>query len=288
MQFNPSQQQLIKVLNSLYCQVCDLTSSVVVLTRLYVVFLRKTECFNCPYGNDYFSEYAEELETSETLKQISAIAKQLGVYVIAGSIPTRDNESGKLFNTCTVFDREGNRVAVYHKVHLFDISIPDQITFKESDSFTEGDKFSFFEFAPNGERVVKVGLGISFDIRFPEMAHIYMREGCELLVYPGAFNMTTGPAHWELLCRARAVDNQLFVCVVSPARDTTADYVAYGHSMAVDPWGRKLAEFDEKAGVLVVDVEIDKCQEIRQQIPRLTNKRSNLYMVRAYRYIWWK
>jgi omega-amidase len=237
------------------------------------------ECFNSPYGNKYFPVYAEELESSITLQKISEITKQLGIYTIAGSIPTRDFKTGKLYNTCVVLDREGKRIAIYNKVHLFDVNVPNKIVFQESATLTPGDKLTTFDMNIGSNRVVKVGIGICFDVRFPEIAQIYQRQGCELLVYPGAFNMTTGPAHWELLCRARALDNQLFVCMVSPARDITADYVAYGHSMVCSPWGEKIVEADEKQCLLLTDVNLDYAKEIREQIPAIKNKRIDLYDV---------
>lgn len=244
--------------------------------------------FNCPYGNKYFADYAENLESSQTLNHISQMAKELGVYIIAGSIPTTSpKQQEKFYNTSVVFDNQGNQIAVHNKIHLFDINVPNKIVFQESAVLTAGNELTTFDMTIRSSndddnqstRTVKVGLGICFDIRFPEMAQLYQRQGCELLVYPGAFNMTTGPAHWELLCRSRAVDNQLFVCVVSPARDTSADYVAYGHSMLCTPWGDKLVEMDEKPGVAIANVQIDQCQEIRDQIPSIKNRRLDLYNV---------
>ena len=120
----------------------------------------------------------------------------------------------------------------FRKIHLFDIDIPGKITFKESDVLTGGNKRSSFNIGD-----VKIGVGICYDIRFAELALKYRREGCDILVYPGAFNMTTGPAHWSKLQVGRALDNQVYVMTASPARDLDADYHAWGHSMIVNPWG---------------------------------------------------
>lgn len=113
---------------------------------------------------------------------------------------------------------------------MFDIDIPGKISFKESDVLSAGSNITMFE-TPYG----KMSVGICYDIRFPELAMISARNGCKIMIYPGAFNMTTGPLHWELLARARAVDNQIFVALVSPARDESAHYVAWGNSLVVDP-----------------------------------------------------
>ncbi|CAG0895937.1 unnamed protein product [Darwinula stevensoni] len=227
------------------------------------------EVFNSPYGNEYFSNYAENIH-GESTKMLSEAARQHGVYIIGGSIPERDG--GKLFNTCTVFDDKGQLVAKHRKVHLFDIDVPGKITFKESDTLSPGSSLTTFDM-PN----CKVGLGICYDVRFAEMAQLYAHQGCHLLVYPGAFNMTTGPVHWELLARARALDNQIYVALVSPARDEKATYVAYGHSLAVDPWGKILASTQEKEDILYADINVDYLEEVRSQIPIRKQRRTDLY-----------
>ncbi|CAF4956074.1 unnamed protein product [Pieris macdunnoughi] len=153
-------------------------------------------------------------------------------------------------------------------MHLFDIDIPNKITFKESEVLKPGNEITTFEC--NG---VKIGLGICYDLRFQEIAHLMANEGCGLLIYPGAFNMTTGPKHWELLGRARATDQQLWVALVSPARDANAEYVAWGHTTLVDPWGAVAAKLDEKEDTLVHTVATsnvicyfktitDKCDQV--------------------------
>ncbi|XP_028157464.1 omega-amidase NIT2 isoform X1 [Ostrinia furnacalis] len=205
------------------------------------------ECFNSPYGTKFFDEYAEEVPSGETCRALSRAAAENGVCVVGGTVPER--VGGDLYNTCTVWDASGKLLAQHRKVHLFDIDIPNKITFKESEVLSAGDQITTFEF--NG---VKIGLGICYDLRFGEMSHIMAQEGCSLLIYPGAFNMTTGPRHWELLGRARANDHQLWVALVSPARDTSAGYVAWGHSTLVDPWGAVAAKLDEKQGTLLADI----------------------------------
>jgi omega-amidase len=231
------------------------------------------ECFNSPYGSNFFPEYAEDINNSETLDTIAQVAKEKSVHIIAGSIPTREQEE-KLYNTSVVFDPTGSRIATFRKVHLFDINVPGRIVFQESKTLSPGNEFQTFDIEDQ-----KVGLGICFDIRFPEMAQLYQRKGCSLIVYPGAFNMTTGPPHWELLARARAVDNQLFVIVCSPARDVDASYVAYGHSMLVDPWGAKVTEAQEGEETIFGEIDFSKVDELRGQIPSIQNKRNDLYNV---------
>ena len=132
------------------------------------------------------------------------VAKACNVLLVGGSIPEKA-EGGKTYNTCVVVGSDGSILAKHRKVHLFDIDVPGRITFKESDTLTGGDSITVVA-TPFG---FSVGAGICYDIRFPELAMIMRAKGCTLLLYPGAFNLTTGPAHWELLQRARAVDNQV-------------------------------------------------------------------------------
>jgi len=230
------------------------------------------ECFNSPYGTKYFGEYSEPVPDGPSCQLLKETARKHKIYLIGGSIP--EKADGKLFNTCTVWCPDGNLLAIHRKIHLFDIDIPGKITFKESESLTAGNNFTTFD-----TPWCKVGLGICYDIRFAELAQIYRDKGCKLLVYPGAFNMTTGPAHWELLARGRALDNQVYVATPSPARDSSADYVAWGHSSIVSPWGEVVSTTDEKESIVYADVDLPLLNDIRDQVPISRQKRSDLYNV---------
>ena len=162
------------------------------------------ECFQSPYSIDSFKEYAET-SNGETQQMLSSTAKEFSIYLIGGSIP--EIEKDKIYNTCFVYDPRGNLIATHRKLHLFDINVPGKITFQESLVLSPGSSLNYFD-TPWG----RIGLGICYDVRFPELAMVLARKyGILGLVYPGAFNMTTGPLHWELLLRARALDNQIFV-----------------------------------------------------------------------------
>ncbi|KAL3865138.1 hypothetical protein ACJMK2_006759 [Sinanodonta woodiana] len=229
------------------------------------------ECFNSPYGTKYFSTYAEKIPGTST-EALSTAAKDNNIFLIGGSIPEEDE--GSLYNTCVVFGSDGQVLAKHRKVHLFDIDIPGKIRFQESETLSPGNSFSCFD-----TPYCKVGVGICYDIRFAELGQVYADKGCKLLIYPGAFNMTTGPAHWELLQRARALDNQLYVATVSPARDEGAGYVAWGHSTVVSPWGDVLATTDHQEAIVYADIDVKRVEEVREQIPVLRQKRKDLYEV---------
>jgi len=230
------------------------------------------EMFCCPYENAAFTANAETREGPSTAC-LSRAARENGVYLVGGSIPLL--EDGRLYNASFVFDRSGRVIAVHRKVHLFDIDVEGGQYFKESDTFTAGNEVTLFD-----TEFGKMGLCICFDFRFPELARIMALEGARCIFVPAAFNMTTGPAHWELMFRQRAVDNQCFTVGVSPARDETASYVAYGHSIAVDPWGSVLRQAGSGEATLYADLDLRRVDAIRRQLPILSARREDLYEVR--------
>ncbi|XP_030559838.1 omega-amidase NIT2 [Drosophila novamexicana] len=229
------------------------------------------ECFNCPYGTKYFREYAEQIPDGYTSQQLSKIAQDNQVYIVGGTIPEL-GENDAVYNTCTVWGPTGDLLGKHRKMHLFDIDVKGGIRFKESETLSAGNDFTIISIDGH-----KIGIGICYDIRFEEMARLYRNSGCEMIIYPAAFNMTTGPLHWELLQRARANDNQLFVVTTSPARDTSAEYVAYGHSMIVDPWAKVVKTAGEGEEVLAADIDFALVEQVRQQIPVFSQRRLDLY-----------
>lgn len=236
-------------------------------------FIILPEMFNCPYSNDKFIEYCEEQNSSQTLNTVSNLAKENNAYILAGSIP--EKEGDRLYNTSFLFDRTGTIMAKHRKMHLFDIDVKDKITFKESDVLTSGDDFTIAE-----TEFGKIGIGICYDVRFPELARIMVEKGALILFYPGAFNMTTGPAHWELLFRSRALDNQVFCIGVAPALNKDASYHSYGHSIVANPWGEVIAQADEKEQIIYSEIDLSEIKKIREELPLLKNKREDLYRVK--------
>ncbi|KAI0075798.1 carbon-nitrogen hydrolase [Panus rudis PR-1116 ss-1] len=242
------------------------------------------ECFNSPYGHVHFPVYAENIgykpgqaydvssSPSESVKALSEVAKETGTWLLGGSIPERDETDGKVYNTATVYSPKGELVATHRKVHLFDIDIPGKIKFKESETLTGGSSVNFFD-----TEFARIGLGICYDVRFPELAMTNARQGCHILIYPGAFNMTTGPLHWELLQRGRAIDNQVYFSMCSPARDLSAGYHAWGHSMVVDPMGRILTEAQHEEDIIYAHIDPKVFHDARTGIPVTTQRRFDVY-----------
>lgn len=234
------------------------------------------ECFNSPYAVDQFRNYAEVIPGGETTQLLAQLAKKHGIYLVGGSIPELSEDDGRIFNTSLTFSPHGTIIAKHRKVHLFDIDIPQGITFKESTTLSAGDRATVFSLGKFGN----VGLGICYDIRFPELAQTAARSphNAFAMFYPGAFNLTTGPLHWHLLARSRAVDNQLFTVLCSPARDVEGGgYQAYGHSLVADPQGNIIAEGGEGEEIVFALLDKDLLPKAREGIPVHYQRRFDIY-----------
>ena len=230
------------------------------------------EMFCSPYQNDCFRAYGEN-ENGPALAALSALAAELGIYIVGGSIP--ELADGNIYNTSYVYGRRGELLAKHRKVHLFDIDVAGGQRFRESDTLSPGNAVTTFK-----TDFGIMGLCICFDLRFEELARCMCLRGARCIFVPAAFNMTTGPAHWELLFRQRAVDNQCFTVGVSPARDESADYVAYGNSIAADPWGTVLSRAGAEDATLYADLDLSCLDAVRQQLPILSARRTDLYEIR--------
>ena len=250
------------------------------------------EMFVCTYDHQSFRREAEPLpalgllppyESQSIARRLSDAARSLDMFIIGGSVPESSGQSDRLYNTSLIFDNRGVLVGKYRKCHLFDVNITknshgDGVSFKESHTFAPGDLPPCVVETPWG---FDVGVGICFDVRFPEFA-ISLRKisaRTKLIVFPSAFNMTTGPMHWKLLAKARALDTQAFIAMASTARSSnTSDFQVWGHSLVVSPYGDLLGELDENAGVLIQEIDLSVADKIRQEIPLMQQRRADLYV----------
>ena len=233
-------------------------------------FVILPEMFCCPYQTENFPIYAEK-EGGPSWQAMSDYAGKYHIYLIAGSMPEVD-EAGNVYNTSYIFDRDGKQIGKHRKAHLFDINVKNGQYFKESDTLTSGDHATVFD-----TEFGKMGVMICYDIRFPEFARTMALDGARMIFVPAAFNMTTGPAHWELTFRARALDNQIYMLGCAPARDTQAGYISWGHSIVTDPWGKVMKQLDEKEGILIEEIDLDREDQIREQLPLLKHRKSEMY-----------
>lgn len=201
------------------------------------------------------------------------MARDANAYLIGGSIPEYSDATQKYYNTSLTFAPSGALLATHRKVHLFDIDIPGKITFKESEVLSPGNKVTLVDLPEYG----KVAVAICYDIRFPELAQVAARKDAFALIYPGAFNLTTGKLHWRLQGQARAMDNQVYVALCSPARDMSATYNAWGHSLVVDPMAEVMCEAEEGEDIVYADLDGGKVEETRKGIPIYSQRRFDVY-----------
>lgn len=237
-----------------------------------VDFVALPEMFCCPYNTDNFPVYAEE-ERGPVWQACSDLAREYGVYLSAGSVPEKATDS-RIFNTAYVFDREGRQIAKHRKVHLFDIDVKGGQKFKESDTLSPGGKLTTFD-----TEFGTFGLCICYDFRFPETGRLMALKGAKVVLVPAAFNMTTGPAHWELMFRSQAMYNQFFAVGTAPARDERGSYVSWGHSIVVNPWGTVLHHMGSSMEIAIIELNLDLVKEVREQLPLLHHRRKDLYTV---------
>ena len=234
------------------------------------------EMFACPYETKNFPLYAEP-EGGPSWQALSSLAKKYGICLSAGSMPECEETDGetRIYNTAYVFDRDGRQIGKHRKAHLFDIDVEGGQYFKESDTLSPGNAIGCFD-----TEFGKIGLCICYDFRFPETARLMAQDGAKVILVPAAFNMTTGPVHWELMFRQRAVESQCYVIGTAPARDHDRSYLSWGHSIAVDPWGTVLTQMDEKEGIRIVELDLDYVDKVRNELPLLKHRRTDLYELR--------
>lgn len=228
------------------------------------------EMWNCPYSKGYFKKYAG-LGHERTAAAMQRWARENRIILVGGSIPETDG--GKIYNTCFVYDRDGKQIARHRKVHLFDVDLPE-MRFRESGTFERGSEITVFD-----TEFGRMGVAICFDVRFPELFRAMAERGAKLIFLPAQFSTTTGPKHWELAIRSRAVDNQCFIAAAAAARYEGFDYECWGHSSVVDAFGNIIATSDEKEQTVYCDVELDTLEHVRAALPIVSSLRRDLYPV---------
>jgi predicted amidohydrolase len=227
------------------------------------------EMFCCEYRNSAFMEN-RECPGGPAWQALSRAAADNAVWLIGGSIPETDGDH--TYNTSFVFDRSGRQAALHRKAHLFDIDVEGGQSFRESQTFTAGNDLTLFD-----TEFGRMGLCICFDIRFPELSRLMALEGAKVIFCPASFNMTTGPAHWELLFRSRAVENQVFTAGCASARDADGTYVSYGNSIVVSPWGDIIACAGAEETIVYADLDLERIEKVRRELPLLSARRIDIY-----------
>jgi predicted amidohydrolase len=198
----------------------------------------------------------------------ASAARELGLWVHAGSFHEAGPDAARTYNTSLIFASDGQRAATYRKIHLYDVEIAGRVSYQESRSVAPGDATVVAEV--DG---VPVGLSICYDLRFPELYRQLAIAGAKILVVPAAFMLHTGRDHWEVLLRARAIENQCYVLAAGQIGDHEPGRTCFGRSMIVDPWGTVLAQAPDTVGVTFADLDLDRLDKIRTEVPSLANRR---------------
>lgn len=228
------------------------------------------ECLDYMGPDEGVMPNAEELG-GPLSSALAAKACEHAMWVIGGTIRTLDG-SDRVGNTMTVYDPTGTLVATYAKLHMFDITIPGEVDFLESRTVRPGREIVTTNIAG-----VPSGLSICYDLRFPELFRLQALAGAKILFLPAAFTAFTGAAHWELLLRARAVENQCFVVAAGQHGENMPGKTSFGHSIVIDPWGTVLACAPDGTGVTTVDLDFDLLDKVRRELPALQNRRPDIY-----------
>jgi predicted amidohydrolase len=221
---------------------------------------------------DFLRANAESLDDGETVDAMRSWARDHKVTIVGGSIAERREGRDKLSNTSIVFDPDGEIAALYRKIHMFDVEVGGQV-YRESESEEPGEEIS---------RVVdvegwKLGMTVCYDLRFPELYRILAVDGAEIITVPAAFTLFTGKDHWELLLRARAVENQCYIVAPNQWGAHRDGKASYGRSMIVDPWGVVLAQAPDEDGIIVAELERARMDGIRRALPSLANRQPAAY-----------
>jgi deaminated glutathione amidase len=229
------------------------------------------EKWNGVGGPETLESLAEPLEGGESVDAMSRWARTHGISLVGGSITERRDGHEKLSNTSLAFDPEGALVAVYRKIHLFDVDVAG-VSYRESDAEEPGDEpvVTTLEDWP-------VGLSVCYDLRFPELYRILALEGAELVTVPANFTERTGRDHWEVLLRARAIENQCYVAAAGQVGEPMRGRPSYGRSLIADPWGTVVAQAPDEETVIVADVDRARVRDVRASLPSLANRRPESY-----------
>jgi deaminated glutathione amidase len=219
----------------------------------------------------FYHESAEPLDNGESVAAMSTWARTHGITLVGGSIVELREGREKRSNTSLVFDSDGEIVATYRKIHLFDVEVGG-VVYRESESEEPGD-----EAVVADAEDWRLGLSVCYDVRFPELYRILALEGAQLVTVPAHFTTPTGKDHWHVLLRARAIENQLYVAAAAQIGETLPGKPAYGRSLIVDPWGLVIAQAPDEETVVSAELDRAHLDDIRAKLPSLANRQANAY-----------
>jgi nitrilase len=229
------------------------------------------ECFDFMGGHraEKFAA-AEKLPNGPAYRAMQSLAQKHKIFIHAGSILEKPEAGERIHNTTIVFDRSGAEVARYRKIHMFDVTTPDGAQYRESNSFAPGEAVVTYRC----EDII-VGCSICYDLRFPALFQALVARGAQMIALPSAFTQQTGKDHWEVLCRARAIETQTYFCApaqTGPHKIGGETRLTYGHSLVVDPWGHVIAKASDRVGIVSTRIDLSYVDQVRRQIPVAQHK----------------
>ncbi len=218
------------------------------------------------------TQQASEI-SQQSLKFLETMAQRYQITLLGGGFPIPQNpenpKSGKLFNTAVLFGKDGKELARYHKMHLFDVNLPDGNTYQESDIIEAGSEAPPIYYS---DRLGNLGLSVCYDVRFPELYRYLSLMGANVLIVPAAFTAYTGKDHWQVLLQARAIENTCYVIAPAQVGKHNPRRQSHGHAMIVDPWGVILADAGDQPGVAIAPIEPSRLEQVRRQMPSLQHR----------------
>mgnify|MGYP002813318360 FL=1 len=212
-------------------------------------------------------DFAEAIPGS-TSTAMSELARELGIFLLAGSMLEAIPGSAQAYNCSLLFDPSGNLIARYRKIHLFDVDLANGVSVRESDSRAPGADIIVAQ-----TELATMGLSVCYDLRFPELYRGLADQGAQLIFVPSAFTAFTGAAHWDTLLRARAIENQVYIVAPDQFGKSAKSFETHGHSMIVDPWGKVLAELADGAGIIAAEIDLDYLAKVRAELPALQHRK---------------
>ncbi|GAB1538317.1 carbon-nitrogen hydrolase family protein [Scytonema sp. NUACC21] len=232
------------------------------------------ELIGLPENFPFMGEESEKMAQARTIAQesekfLKTMAQRYQITVLGGGFPVPSESGSKVYNTALLIDPNGQELARYHKVHLFDVNVPDGNTYQESSTVMAGSQLPPVHFS---QELGNIGLSVCYDVRFPELYRHIAHKGGDVLFVPAAFTAFTGKDHWQVLLQARAIENTCYVIAPAQTGFNYARRQTHGHAMIIDPWGVILADAGEKPGVAIAEIKPSRIEQVRRQMPSLQHR----------------
>jgi len=225
----------------------------------------------CQMPRNHSQQYSEQDGNGEVQAFLSTAARKYGLWLVAGSLALQKISQKKPTASCLVYSDTGERVARYDKIHLYDVDVPGDQVYRESNSYQAGTTCDNIQVVDTP--FIKLGLSICYDLRFPELYRRLVQQGAELICVPAAFTARTGQVHWQSLLQARAIENLSYVLAAGQYGEHVNARQTWGHSMIIDPWGTIQAQKETGSGLVISEIDLTKLKQLRTRFPVLTHQR---------------